>query len=152
MRIHLAAVGTRLPAWLSTGVTEYVKRLPRTLVILHEVAPARHGPSTHRQHEEGARLKALIPAGSLVIALDERGELWTTQALTCRLQDWLRQGRDVVLLIGGPEGLSPALLTQAHVRWSLSPLTLPHRLARLIVVEQLYRALSLLGGHPYHRA
>ena len=92
-----------------------------------------------------------LPKGARVIALDERGKAFTTRELAARLQGWLQDGRDLALLIGGPDGLAPACRTAADLDWSLSPLTLPHGLARILVAEQLYRAWTVLCGHPYHR-
>jgi 23S rRNA (pseudouridine1915-N3)-methyltransferase len=101
---------------------------------------------------EGERLLAAVPAGSRLIALDERGELWSTAELADRLAGWLREGCDASLLIGGPEGLDAACRARAERLWSLSRLTLPHPLVRVVVAEQIYRAWSLLHRHPYHRA
>ena len=97
-------------------------------------------------------MKAAIPAGCLVIALDVAGGAWSTEVLAERLQGWLADGRDVVLLVGGPDGLSPDCLACADLKWSLSALTYPHALVRIIIAEQLYRAWTINAGHPYHRS
>lgn len=156
MRVHLIAVGTRMPAWVATGFEEYARRMPpHCAVELREVAVGPRGqltPPARIREEEGERLLAAVPARAVLVALDERGEPWTTEALARRLGDWLAAGRDLALLVGGAEGLSPACQARAAHRWSLSPLTLPHMLVRVIVAEQLYRAWSVLAGHPYHRA
>ena len=104
------------------------------------------------RREEGLRLLAALPKGAQLVALDERGTAWSTAQLARELAGWLGEGRDLALLIGGPEGLDEACRARADRLWSLSPLTFPHPLVRVILAEQLYRAWSLLGGHPYHRA
>ena len=156
MRIHLIAVGEKMPAWVSQGYEEYARRLPAdNSLLLHEVAAARRGKNVEVdrwKREEGERLLAAVPKGARVVALDEHGEGMTTRQLADRLQDWRRQGGDVALLVGGADGLSPHCLQQAQSRWSLSPLTLPHPLVRIVLAEQLYRAWTVIQGHPYHRA
>lgn len=154
--MHLLAVGSRVPAWVDTGCREYARRLPRECRLeLVTVAAARRGKGAGTARAvaaEGRRLLAAVPAQARVVALDQGGEPWTTRMLASRLARWLQEGRDVALLVGGADGLAPACLERAEQRWSLSPLTLPHALVRVIVAEQLYRAWSLLAGHPYHRA
>ncbi|MBI5450940.1 MAG: 23S rRNA (pseudouridine(1915)-N(3))-methyltransferase RlmH [Gammaproteobacteria bacterium] len=155
MRIHLLAVGEKMPVWVSQGYQEYVRRLPAdNTLLLHEVSAARRGknPEVERwKHQEGERLLAAVPKGAHVVALDEHGEGWTTRQLAGRLEEWRRQGSDIALLVGGADGLSADCLQQARQRWSLSPLTLPHALVRIVLAEQLYRAWTVLQGHPYHR-
>lgn len=155
MQIRLIAVGQRQPAWVEAGYREYANRLPKECALtLMEVAASRRtkGSSLDRiLAEEGARIRAAIPQGGRLVALDERGKPWRTRDLALRLQDWLMDGREVALCIGGPDGLDPTLKAEAELAWSLSPLTLPHGLVRVIVAEALYRAWSLLQGHPYHR-
>lgn len=156
MRIHLIAVGQRMPAWVTAGYEEYAKRLPPSCSLsLVEIAPGHRGKGADVQRaiqEEGRRVLAAIPARARVVALDERGRAWTTAEVSARLADWLQGGQDVTLLIGGPDGHAPDCRVRAEQLWSLSPLTLPHPLVRIVVAEQLYRAWSLLQGHPYHRA
>jgi 23S rRNA (pseudouridine1915-N3)-methyltransferase len=156
MRIHLVAVGTRMPAWVTTGYTEYARRLPRECSLqLVEIPVSKRRkslPAARAMQEEGQLMLAAIPAGCLVVALDVTGRTWSTEVLAERLQDWMAGGRDVALLVGGPDGLAPACLAQSELTWSLSSLTYPHALVRIIVAEQLYRAWSINTGHPYHRA
>ncbi|WP_022948869.1 23S rRNA (pseudouridine(1915)-N(3))-methyltransferase RlmH [Methylohalobius crimeensis] len=155
MRIHLIAVGKRMPAWVQAGYEEYAKRLPKECALhLKEIPLRRRGKNgdTMRQiATEGDQMLTAIPPASHVVALDSRGKQWSTEELGSRLQRWLQLGSDLTLLIGGPEGLAPACLERADDCWSLSRLTFPHPLVRVIVAEQLYRAWSLLQGHPYHR-
>jgi 23S rRNA (pseudouridine1915-N3)-methyltransferase len=155
MRLHLIAVGKRPPAWVEQGYREFAKRLPPQCALgLIEIAPGRQAKSADRERllrEEGERVLAMIPAGSRVIALEVRGSLWSTEELAEHLRQWLAEGRDVALLIGGAEGLSSACRERADELWSLSRLTLPHALARIVVAEQIYRAWSILQHHPYHR-
>jgi 23S rRNA (pseudouridine1915-N3)-methyltransferase len=155
MRIHLLSVGKRMPDWVERGYAEYAKRMPPELRLqLHEIAPGRRGkgqdPRRAMADEGDAMLKAL-PNNARVIALDVKGKPWTTEQLSAQMRAWLAEGREPVLLVGGPEGLAPECLQRAEQRWSLSPLTFPHPLVRVILAEQLYRAWSLLKGHPYHR-
>jgi len=156
MHIHLIAVGNRMPRWVTEGDQEYAKRLPAECALrLVEVAPATRGknPDVPRVlRDECVRMLSTVPHGSRAIALDVRGHGWSTEQLAVQLAGWLRDGRDVSLLVGGPEGLAPECLARAELRWSLSPLTLPHPLVRVVVAEQLYRAWSIISRHPYHRA
>jgi 23S rRNA (pseudouridine1915-N3)-methyltransferase len=155
MQIRLISVGERVPAWVRSGYLEYANRLPRECQLaLREIAPARRGKTTsvsQWREEEGTRMLAAVSQGSRVVALDVKGKLWTTQDLAEALQHWMTSGGRVSLLIGGPDGLWPPCLTRADDIWSLSPLTFPHALVRVIVAEQIYRAWSLLHHHPYHR-
>lgn len=155
MHIRLLAVGDRQPAWVNDACGAYVRRMPRQWQFRLDVVSAvrRAGDDTEAARTaEGERvLKALRPAERLV-ALDERGRQWTSGELADRLREWQADGRDVALVIGGPDGLSAGCLARAELRWSLSKLTLPHGLARVLVAEQLYRASTLVTGHPYHRA
>lgn len=156
MNIYVIAVGQRLPRWIREGYQEYARRLPRQCSLhLVEIAPARRGKSGHHtqwQQDECRRLLAAVPPNSKVVACDERGQSWSTEEVARRLQIWMNEGQDVVLLIGGPDGLAPLCLERATGLWSLSSLTLPHGLVRVILAEQIYRAFSLLHHHPYHRA
>jgi 23S rRNA (pseudouridine1915-N3)-methyltransferase len=155
MRIHLLAVGTRLAPWITAGFQDYATRMPRECALrLTEVPTAkrtRNTPLASVLDQEGARLLAAVPAGARVLALDRCGEPWDSRTLCTAINRWMLDGRDVALLIGGPDGLAPACLEKAENCWSLSPLTLPHGLVRVVIAEQLYRAFSLLRGHPYHR-
>jgi 23S rRNA (pseudouridine1915-N3)-methyltransferase len=156
LKIHLLAVGVRMPDWVKTGYLEYAGRLPRECALNLVEIPAgpRRPPTdlTRIVRAEGERLLAAVPSGSHLIALDERGREWSTVELAERLTGWLQAGRDLSLLVGGPDGLDAACRDRAEQLWSLSRLTLPHLLVRIVVAEQLYRAWSLLHHHPYHRA
>lgn len=155
MKCHLIAVGRRMPEWVVTGYERYARRLSgQPKLVLHELAPVRRSarePSARVMQSEGERLLAAVPAGARIIALDEHGAGWSTRDLAGQMQGWLASGTDVALLVGGADGLSPECLQAAAARWSLSPLTLPHGLVRVVVAEQLYRAWSMLHNHPYHR-
>lgn len=156
MKIHLLAVGTRMPSWVKAGYEEYAGRLPRECALhLVEIPPGKRGANSDLARlvrAEGERLLAAVPAGSQVVALDERGQEWSTAQLAEQLAGWLREGHDLSLLVGGPDGLDPACHARAGRSWALSRLTLPHPLVRVVLAEQLYRAWSLLLHHPYHRA
>ena len=143
MRIRLIAAGTRLPDWIDAGVAEYAKRFGRALKFeLVEIPLAR----------EASRMRAAIGRADYVVALEVAGRSMSTPELAEWLAKRMGSGKDLALFVGGPDGLDPAISKAADFRWSLSPLTFPHALVRVMVVEQLYRAHSLLQGHPYHRA
>lgn len=156
MQINLIAVGTRMPAWVNEGYREYARRLPRECSLVVTEIPL--GQRSKAQaveravNEEGKRMLAAIGERQRVIALEVGGSSWSSEQLADALRDWLQDGRDVSLLIGGPDGLAAGCLARAEQRWSLSPLTLPHPLVRVVLAEQLYRAWTLTSGHPYHRA
>jgi 23S rRNA (pseudouridine1915-N3)-methyltransferase len=156
VKVRLIAVGTRMPRWVAEGVAEFTVRLPREWRFeLVEIPVAKRGahPDVARlRHAEGVKVLRAIPEGARVIAFDERGEALDTVQWASAVRGWQRSGHDVALLIGGPDGLAPECLARAQQRWSLSKLTLPHGLARVMVLEQLYRAWSVTQGHPYHRA
>lgn len=156
MQLHLIAVGRRVPGWVQEGYQEFARRLPAECRLnLREIAaPARsrNADVTRLVRREGEQMLAAVPDGALVIALDVGGKSWDTEALARHLQDWMGEGRDVAFLVGGPDGLAPACRQRADMTWSLSPLTLPHALVRVVLAEQLYRAWSICAGHPYHRA
>ncbi|MGH8281040.1 MAG: 23S rRNA (pseudouridine(1915)-N(3))-methyltransferase RlmH [Gammaproteobacteria bacterium] len=156
MRIHLLATGTRLPSWINDGFNEYARRLPPECKLLLKEIPLgagrRSGDAARAVAQEGTKMLVAIPAGAGVVALDMRGERFSTEELSGQLRRRLQDGRDLALLIGGPDGLAPECRARAELKWSLSPLTLPHGLVRVVVAEQIYRAWSMLKGHPYHRA
>jgi 23S rRNA (pseudouridine1915-N3)-methyltransferase len=156
MKCRLIAAGTRLPEWLNTGFREYQKRLRAPLVLeLQEIAVAtrRAGENPERAvQREGADMLAALKPDDYVVALEINARTMSTLQLSGWLALRMREGRPLALLIGGPDGLSPQCRERADQSWSLSPLTLPHALVRVVVAEQLYRAMSLMAGHPYHRA
>jgi 23S rRNA (pseudouridine1915-N3)-methyltransferase len=154
MRAHLIAIGDRMPSWVSEGYAEYAKRLSHELPLqLVEISTKARGQRDPARAilEEGQAMLAAIPKGAQVVALDGRGKSWSSEDLAKQLENWRMHGGDVAFLIGGPDGLAPAALDRAQQRWSLGPLTLPHPVVRIVIAEQLYRAVSLLGNHPYHR-
>ncbi|MBV6424415.1 MAG: Ribosomal RNA large subunit methyltransferase H [Steroidobacteraceae bacterium] len=156
MRVRIIAVGTRMPAWVGAGCDEYLKRLRGGLrVELVELAPGTrtaHADADRAVREEGARLLARIGRDDFVVALDERGRAFASLELAQWLDARLHEGRDLAFLIGGPDGFADEVRARAQLAWSLSRLTLPHALARVVLAEQLYRAHAVLAGHPYHRA
>jgi 23S rRNA (pseudouridine1915-N3)-methyltransferase len=156
MKCRLIAAGTRLPDWVNSGFREYQKRLRTPLVLeLQEIpiAARRAGENPQRAiQREGADMLAALGPNDYVVALEITAQAVSTLQLSLWLAERMRDGRSLALLIGGPDGLSPQCRERADHSWSLSPLTLPHGLVRVVVAEQLYRAMSLLAGHPYHRA
>lgn len=155
MRLHLISVGQRLPDWATAACSDYLKRFPRSQpIVLHEIkAEPRTGNRTAQQimESEAVRIEAAIPAGARRVMLDERGTDITTVALAKRLEYWQGEAQDVALIIGGADGIAPAFKATAHEMIRLSSLTLPHAMARVLLAEQLYRAITVLSGHPYHR-
>lgn len=155
MHLRLIAVGTRMPAWVSAGYEDYARRLPRELKIeLVEIPLAARGNNAdipRLKSIEGERILKAVGDARL-IALDENGSALSTLQWADALTGWMRDGRDVTLAIGGPDGHADAVLAGAEAHWSLSKLTLPHALVRVVVAEQLYRAWSVTVNHPYHRA
>ncbi|MDZ7804139.1 23S rRNA (pseudouridine(1915)-N(3))-methyltransferase RlmH [Thiohalophilus sp.] len=155
MQIHLLAVGSKMPGWVQDGYAEYARRMPPECRLnLVEVPLAKRGKTSaveQLKQQEGEKLLAAVPKSASLWALDSQGQSWSTAQLAGQLSDWLQGGQDIALMIGGPDGLAPDCLQQASGRWSLSPLTLPHPLVRIIVAEQLYRAMSILKHHPYHK-
>lgn len=150
MRITVIAVGTRMPAWVGEGVAEYTKRLPREWKLVWcEIPLAKRGKNATA---EGEQMLKLVSAGERVVALDVPGKRLSTQELARQLGSWQMSGDNYSILIGGPDGLSPACLARADLCWSLSDLTLPHPLVRVLLAEQLYRAWTITVNHPYHRA
>jgi 23S rRNA (pseudouridine1915-N3)-methyltransferase len=155
MRLSVVAIGQRMPDWVERGWNEYARRFPRGLELeLKELPMARRTRSSNAEQLRGCEsgvLLAAVPSGNYVIAMDERGRQWSTRELAGEMQQWMQNGRDVSLLIGGPDGLDSRCLQRADARWSLGKLTLPHMLVRVILAEQLYRAWSVTQNHPYHR-
>ena len=154
MKLVLVAVGQRLPDWAQAACDDFAKRLPPEARF--ELRTVKAEPRGHKAVEqllaaERARIEAALPKGARLVLLDERGSAFTTVALARQWQQWQQQGTDVALLMGGPDGLDPALKAAAHQSLRLSDFTLPHALARVLLIEQLYRAWSLNAGHPYHR-
>lgn len=156
MRAHVLTIAERAPVWVKQGFDEYAKRLTQKLpLVLTELPLGPRGKSADAKRaiaDEGQRMQLAVPKQARVIALDGRGDTWSSEVLAKHLAAWLQDGRDVCFLIGGPDGLAPNCLMVAHQKWSLGPLTLPHALVRIVLAEQLYRAVSMLGNHPYHRA
>jgi 23S rRNA (pseudouridine1915-N3)-methyltransferase len=154
VRLCIVAVGQRVPDWAQTAWDDYAKRFPHEIKIdLKAVKTETRGSKSLDAiyAAERTRIEAAIPKGSRIVALDERGTSLTTMALAGRLNDWQLGGGDVALVIGGPDGLEPAFRQAAHERIRLSDLTLPHAFARVLLIEQLYRAWSIQAKHPYHR-
>ena len=156
MRLIVAAVSARPPEWVLAGWADYAKRMPRELPLeLLEIKPEPRSTGKTAQAMmalEAARIEAQVPAACRRVVLDERGEAPTTQQLAERLAKWMASGGDVAFIIGGPDGLDPRIRQSAHETLCLSSLTLPHALVRVILAEALYRAASVIKGHPYHRA
>lgn len=153
MRLFIVAVGHRMPAWVNAGFSEYAGRMPREMrmeLIALKPAP-RNGGARRAIEAEGERIAAALPRDCTTIALDERGAPMTTKELARQLARWRQSGRNVAFLIGGADGLAESVKKSSDAVWSLSPLTLPHGLARVVLAEQLYRAGSILHNHPYHR-
>jgi len=155
MKLHLIAVGHKMPEWVESGFREYSKRMPREAQIhLLELKPGMRGPGVSADKAmlmERDRILAALPSGVRVVVLDERGAAWTTQQLAQRLGAWQQAGGDVAFVIGGADGLHPDVKARADETAQLSALTLPHGMVRVLLAEQLYRAVSINQGHPYHR-
>ncbi|HEY4082844.1 MAG TPA: 23S rRNA (pseudouridine(1915)-N(3))-methyltransferase RlmH [Burkholderiaceae bacterium] len=155
MRLVLVAVGQRQPAWADAAYEDFAKRFPPELKLELKAVKAEPRTSGKTAEQmmaaEATRIEAAIPKGARRIILDERGERRTSMALAERMKLWMGEGRDAVLVIGGPDGLSPALKSTADETLRLSDLTLPHAFARVLLAEGLYRAWTVMTGHPYHR-
>jgi len=154
VRLLIVAVGQRVPDWAQTAWDDYIKRFPQDFKVeLKTVKTEARGsvPVARLLAAERARIEAALPKGCRIVVLDERGLALTTLALAGKLQHWQLESDDVALVIGGPDGLDPAFRQAAHERIRLSDLTLPHALARVLLIEQLYRAWSINANHPYHR-
>jgi 23S rRNA (pseudouridine1915-N3)-methyltransferase len=155
LKLLIVAVGQRMPGWIDAGFTDYARRMPRETrleLIAIRPEPRETSAAVERLTEaEARRIRSAVPAGALKVVLDESGRTCSTKALAGKLQGWQMQGRDVAFVIGGADGLSDGIRREADWVWSLSPLTLPHGLVRVVLAEQLYRATSILKNHPYHR-
>lgn len=155
MKMTLLAVGSKMPRWVDDAFNEYARRLPREAALhLQEIKPEKRGGGVTAEKgmaAECARIEAAIPPRSRLIVLDERGQDWTSVRLASEMKTWLESGDDICLVIGGADGLSPAIKQRADVLLRLSALTLPHGMVRVLLAEQLYRAVSILNNHPYHR-
>jgi len=155
LKIKVLAIGNRLPAWVSSGIEEYAKRLPTDIHLEWSQFRLQSKFSSKTaaiaREKQGEKFLAAIPVASTVIALDEGGDAWSSKELANTVSNWILDKKYICMLIGGPDGLSPKCLERADQIWSLAPITLPHSLVRIILVEQLYRACSINRGHPYHR-
>lgn len=155
MLIHLIAVGHRMPEWVELGYAEYAKRMPpESRIKLVEITAGKRSKNSDIKRltqQEGEKMLAAIPKGAKIVALDVLGKACSTEELAQELKNWQASGQDIAILIGGPEGLAEDCLKQAQQKISLSKLTLPHPLVRVVLAEQLYRATTILKGHPYHK-
>ncbi len=156
MKVRVLSVGSKMPAWVDEGVAEYRKRMQGEVEFtLHEIPMAKRGKNTNIdqciQKESDAILASIAP-NEHVIALDVQGKSFSTEALAEKIVAYRREGQNLCILVGGPDGLGPECLARADERWTLSSLTLPHPLVRVVITEQFYRALSIIKGHPYHRS
>jgi len=155
MKIQLVAVGTKMPSWVENGLQEYLRRFPRDCSLeIIEIQAGKRGKNADIKRileKEGELTLAAIPKGNRIVTLEVEGKPWTTPNLASNLEKWQLDGRNVSLLIGGPEGLAPSCIKASEQKWSLSALTLPHPMVRVIVAEALYRAWSINNNHPYHR-
>jgi 23S rRNA (pseudouridine1915-N3)-methyltransferase len=144
-----------MPDWVAHGWNEYAKRFPRSMELELKELPLGHRGRSYKPEQlrssESAALLSAVPNSNYIIALDGKGQQWSTQELAGQMQHWMQQGRDVSFLVGGPDGFDPISLKRADACWSLGKLTLPHMLVRVILAEQLYRAWSVTQNHPYHR-
>jgi len=155
MQINLISVGNRMPGWVQQGYDEYAKRMPKECtLVLKEVMPGKRGKNSDIPRivrDEGERMINAIPARTHIVTLDIPGKSWTTPELSSAMKRWMESGQNLALMVGGPEGLSDSVRELSNESWSLSRLTFPHPIVRILVAEQLYRAWSLLNNHPYHR-
>lgn len=155
MQIYLISIGQKMPGWVKQGYDEYAKRMPRECsLILKEIPAGKRGKNSDVKRivrDEGEKMLAAIPKNCLIVTLDVPGKAWTTPMLADAMHGWLNSGQDIALLVGGPEGLAESVKQLAQQSWSLSKLTFPHPLVRIVVAEQIYRAWSIINNHPYHR-
>jgi 23S rRNA (pseudouridine1915-N3)-methyltransferase len=156
MNIHLIAVGNKMPDWVKKGFEEYAHRMPpHCRIVLKEIAPEKGGKNVNAetlQIKEAEKIRQALPPRCHIVALDGLGKIWSTEKLSERMEDWMMGGSDVALIIGGADGLTREFIKQVDEHWSLSNLTFPHPMVRVIVAEQLYRAWTITENHPYHRA
>ncbi len=155
MRFRVLAAGTKMPAWVVQGFDDYAGRLPREASLeLTEIPLGKRGkglPAIRAVEDEEKRMLAIPGAGDTVVALEVGGRQFTSEELAQRMARWFNDGGDVIFMIGGPDGLGAGCRARASLEWSLSALTLPHGLVRVVLAEQLFRAHSILSNHPYHR-
>lgn len=154
MKLYILAVGNKMPDWVVAGFMEYTQRMPREIPIhLIEIKPEKRGSKQNEQllFAESERIQAAIPSTCYIVVMDEQGKQFTTIQLAETLVDWMRNGRNVAFIIGGADGLHHNIKSMANEMLALSRLTLPHGLVRVLLAEQLYRALSIIRQHPYHR-
>ncbi|MET1256807.1 23S rRNA (pseudouridine(1915)-N(3))-methyltransferase RlmH [Aliikangiella maris] len=155
MKIKLIAVGSKMPDWVTQGFNQYTQRMPRDCAVeLIEIPLAKRSKNQLAEQwkdKEGQQILKAIDATDWVVALEVQGKNWSTQQLAGQLTQWQQMGNNVALLVGGPDGLSSECLARANSKWSLSALTLPHPLVRVLLAETLYRAWSVTVNHPYHR-
>ncbi|NLY56982.1 MAG: 23S rRNA (pseudouridine(1915)-N(3))-methyltransferase RlmH [Gammaproteobacteria bacterium] len=155
MRIRLISVASRMPRWVEQGYAEYAKRMPADLPLeLVEIPLNTRGKNAdvaRLMRREGEQMLAATQPGERIVTLEVEGRPWSTEALAEQLENWRLEARNVNLMVGGPEGLPAEVTARSDQRWSLSPLTLPHPLVRILLAEQLYRAWTILNRHPYHK-
>ncbi len=156
MKIYLIAIGSKMPQWVTHAYQDYAQRLPRECqLVLKAIAAEKRTKNSDLNKikiKEANKLLAAIPNNCRIVALDVQGQSWSTEGLAKNLNTWMMSGQDIALLVGGPEGLTDEVRRKAQQLWSLSPLTFPHPLVRVVLSEQLYRAWSITANHPYHRA
>lgn len=155
MKIHLIATGNRMPDWVQQASEDFIRRLPAEVkinsILLPLIKRGKNPDIKRIVRDESRRLLAAVPDGSVLVVLDVLGRSVSTRKLATIFDDWQQQGQDVAIIIGGPDGVSEELLSSAAIKLSLSELTFPHHLVRVILLEQIYRAWSILNNHPYHR-
>ena len=155
MHIRILAIGTKMPTWVEEGYYEYAKRFTAGCKIqLVEIPSEKRSKSSNidqLKQRESDKVARLIKSNHRVIALDVKGKQWSTEDLANQMKNWQQEGKNIDLLIGGPDGFSDTLLQRVDHKWSLSALTFPHPLVRILLIEQLYRAMTFIEGHPYHR-
>lgn len=156
MKINIIAIGNKMPDWVEDASQDFVKRMPSEIkinsILLPLIKRGKNSDIPRIVRDESRKLLAAVPKDSVLVVLDVLGKSVTTMKLSSLLETWLQQGQDVSIVIGGPDGVSDELLSKASLKISLSELTFPHTLVRVILLEQIYRAWSILNNHPYHRA